>query len=409
MRGYHAADAEQQERLEMANQPVVSIEKWLTDGWRLYKKRRFTFSFAGFLAALICIPTGVILFCPPLYAGYYYMALKSMRGQKPRIRDIFKGFGRYWAAFFLWMTFLGTGILLCTTGIGLLFVPFVWALSMLAFPLLIDKQLSVGAAFETAFRTVFQWNGFGESVKRCAQFWLYGLAMVIISFMGILGFGVGVLITLPFAVCAQVAAYRDIFLPEETLRAETAETWLQYPFRLSAKYVGPIARLRELRDRIFEQIHSANDTVKTLLGNTVEHLNAVFAKAANLVYRLQQVEDYLQTTSIQKLHAEREEIIKKMAEAPNIRVMSQYQEALNAIDERIEHHEQIKDLAAQINAQLTTIRISLDNTHAKIIRIKTSELSNVRFESDDVSKELRELQIEMDALLSSLDEMAKAA
>ena len=391
----------------MANPPVISIEKWLTDGWRLYKRSRFTFSFAGLLALLIALPTGVILFLPPLYAGFYCMALRSMRGQKARIRDIFKGFERYWAALFLWLIFLVAGVLM--TGAGLVFVPFVWALSMLAFPLLIDKQLSVGAAFQTAFRTVFAWDGFATSLKRYVQFWLYGLAMVVVGFMGIFGFGIGLLITLPFAVCAQVIAYRDIFVPQEAFRAEAAEPWFQYPFKLDERYAGPIARLRELRDRIFAQINSANKAVKTLLENTVEHLNAVFARAAELLYKLQEVENYLQSTSVHKLHAEREDIIKKMAAAPNIRVMSQYQEALDAIDERIEHHQQLKEFADQINAQLTTIRISLDNTHAKIIRIKTSGLSDTRFASDDVSGELRDLRIETDALLSSLEEMGKAA
>jgi hypothetical protein len=144
------------------------------------------------------------------------------------------------------------------------------------------------------------------------------------------------------------------------------------------------------------------------LESSIEHIDSVFAKAANLISRLQQIDDYLQTTDMQKLHDERVEITRKLAEAPNATVYSQYEEALKALEDRIENHEQIEDLAAQTNAQLTTIRVSLDNTHAKIIRIKTAKISNARLESDDVSKELRNLQIEMDALLNSLDEMAQA-
>ena len=78
---------------------------------------------------------------------------------------------------------------------------------------------------------------------------------------------------------------------------------------------------------------------------------------------------------------------------------------MKVLRERFATHEHLKDLTAQIHAQLTTIRISLDSTLAKIIRIETTEISNARFESDDVSKQLRNLQIEMDALLDSLDEM----
>ena len=90
----------------MASQPTVTIEQWFTEGWKLYKRHPVTFFFATLLGALICIPPAFLFFAAPFYAGLYYMALKSMRGEKPRIRDIFKGFRRYWAALFLWWLFL---------------------------------------------------------------------------------------------------------------------------------------------------------------------------------------------------------------------------------------------------------------------------------------------------------------
>ena len=383
------------------NQPMVTIEKWLTDGWNLYKQNRFTFFFASLLAALICIPPFCFFFFAPLYAGLYYMALKSMRGENPRIRDIFKGFERYWGAFFLWLIFpIGGTILLSATVIGLLLVPLLWAISMLALPLLIDQKLGVSNAFSTAFKTVLTWRNFW-------RFWLYGLALTFISCIGIVGFFFGLLITLPFTVCAQVIAYRDIFKPEEAFQAETTGPWQEYPFKLKAQYIGPISRIRELRNRIFEEIDAANESVKPLLEPSVEHIDGVFSKAADLIRRLQDIESYLQTTDSGDLRSEKSEIQSKVATASNIKVILQYEEALKAVEERIANHEQLETLAAQIHAQLTTIRVSLDNTLAKIVRIKTTEVSNARFESDDVSEELRNLRIDMDALLSSLDEMAE--
>ena len=382
------------------SQPMVTIEKWLTDGWNLYKQNRFTFFFASLLAALICIPTLLIFFCAPLYAGLYYMALKSMRGENPRIRDIFKGFERYWGAFFLWLIFpIGGTILLGATIIGVLLVPLLWAISMLAFPLLIDQKLGVSTAFSTAFKTVLTWRNFW-------RFWLYGLALTFISCIGIVGL-VGLLITLPFTVCAQVIAYRDIFKPEEAFQAETTGPWQEYPFKLKAQYISPISRIRELRNRIFEEIDVANESIKPLLEPSVEHIDGVFSKAADLIRRLQDIESYLQTTDSGDLRSEKSEIQSKVATASNIKVILQYEEALKAVEERIANHEQLETLAAQIHAQLTTIRVSLDNTLAKIVRIKTTEVSNARFESDDVSEELRNLRIDMDALLGSLDEMAE--
>ena len=386
----------------MASQPMVTIEQWFTEGWKLYKRHPVTFFFASLLGALICIPPAFLFFAAPLYAGLYYMALKAMRGEKPRIRDMFRGFHRYWGALFLWWLFLIAFIVLCTTAVGILVTPLLWAISMLAFPLLIDERKGVGAAFGVALKVVFTW-------KNCARFWLYGLIVPLVSLLGVLGFFFGLFITFPLAVCIQVIAYRDIFKPEEAFQQEVLEPWQEYPFKLKAKYIGPISRIRELRNQIFEQIHSADDGVKPLLEGSIEHIDNVFAKAAHLSHRLQQIDDYLETTSMQMLHNEKTEITRKLAESPNVAVYAQYEEALRTLEERIENHGQLEELRKQIDARLTTIRVSLDNTHAKIIRIRTTEISNAYLESDDVSRALRDLQIEMDALLKSLDEMSEAA
>lgn len=386
----------------MASQSRVTIEQWFMEGWRLYKRHPVTFFFASLLGAFICIPPFSLFFAAPLYAGLYYMALRSLRGQKPRIRDIFKGFRRYWGALFLWWLFLIAFIALCTTAIGIVVVPLLWAISMLAFPLLIDERRGVGSAFGAAFKAVFTWTN-------CVRFWLYGLIVPFVSFLGVLGFFFGLFITVPLAVCVQVIAYRDMFKPEEALQQEVLETWEEYPFKLAGKYIGPISQIRELRDRIFEQIHSANDNVKPLLVDSVEHIDNVFAKAAHLCHHLQQINGYLETTTIQMLHNEKAEITRKLAESPNAAVYGQYTEALHTLEERIENHERLEALEKQIDARLTTIRVSLDNTHAKIIRIQTTEIGNAYLESGDVSKVLRELQLEMDALLKSLDEMSAAA
>ena len=386
----------------MASQSIVTIERWFAEGWKLYKRHPVTFFFASCVSALICIPPAFLFFAAPLYAGLYYMALKAMRGKKLRIRDIFKGFRRYWGVLFLWWLFLIAFFVLCSTTVGVFVVPLLWAISMLAFPLLVDEREDIGAALGTAFKTVFTW-------KNWAQFWLYGLVVPLVACFGFLGFFFGLFITMPLAICVQAIAYRDIFKPEEAVQQEVFEPWQQYPFKLKAKYIGPISRIRDVRNQIFEQIHSANESVKPLLEGSIEHIDNVFEKAAHLSHRLQQIDAYLETTTMQTLHTEKVEITRKLAESPNAAVYAQYEEALRTLEERIENHGRLEALGKQIDARLTTIRVSLDNTHAKIIRIRTTEISNAHLESDDVSRALRELQVEVDALLKSLDEVSEAA
>ena len=424
------------------NQPTVATEKWLSEGKKIHKRHRFTFFFASFIGTIICTPLSIVFlglvgsrlweyrysgyvswggfFGPddpwilapaaiisiplslvlfgPLYAGMCFMGLKSMRGGKPRIRDIFKGFDRFWGTCFLWLIVPVGIFILVSTGVGVLLVPLLWATAMLAFPLLIDQNLGVFAAMSAAFRTVLTW-------KNWWRFWFFGLALTFLGYIGIVVFGIGIFITLPLAICAQVIAYREIFKPEEVLLNEATYSGDQYPSMLKAQYIRLISQMRELRDRLFEAIDSANEGVKPLLESSIEHVGGVVSKAVELINRLQQIEDYLQTSSVQNLYREREEIEGKLSTANNAGVALQYEEALKVLKERLANHEHLTNLAAQIRAQLTTIRISLDNALAKIVRIKTTEVGNANFESDVVSKELQKLRLEMDALLESLNEI----
>ena len=424
------------------NQPTVAIEKWLTEGRKIHKRYQFTFFFASFMGTIICTPLSIVfvgfvgsrlwmftsdavggssafggsaypwVFAPaaiisaplllvlfgPLYAGLCFMGLKSMRGEKPRIRDIFKGFDRFWGTCFLWLIVPAGIFIFVSTGAGVLLVPLLWATAMLAFPLLIDQNLGVFAAMSAAFRTVFTW-------KNWWRFWFFGLALTFLGYIGIVVFGIGIFISLPLAICAQMIAYREIFKPEEVLLNEATYSGDQYSSMLKAQYIRLISQMRELRDRIFEAIDSANEGVKPLLESSIEHIGGVVSKAVELINRLQQIEDYLQTSSVQNLYREREEIEGKLSNANNAGVAFQYEEALKVLRERLANHEHLTNLAAQIRAQLTTIRISLDNALAKIIRVKTTEIGNASFESDGVSKELQNLRLEMDALLESLNEI----
>ena len=422
------------------NQPTVAIEKWLSEGRKIHKRHRFTFFFASFFGTIICTPLSIlfvalvfprsvdmfgpdefeamgvpypwfwtpviaITFVPllmicfgPLYAGICHMGLKSMRGEKPRIRDIFKGFNRFWGTCFLWLAVPVGVFILVSTGVGVLLVPLLWASAMLAFPLLIDQQLGVFAAMSEAFRTVFTW-------KNWWRFWLYGLVLTFLGSIGIVVFGIGIFVTLPLAICAQMIAYREIFKPQEVLLKEATKPGDPYPSMLKAQYIQLISQIRELRDRIFEAINSANDGVKPLLESSIEHIGSVVSKAAELINRLQQIEDYLQTSSVQVLCRERDEIEGKLSTANNAAVALQYEEALKVLRDRLVNHEHLTNFAAQIRAQLTTIRISLDNALAKIVRIKTTEVGNASFESNGFSRELQSLRVEMDALLDSLNEM----
>ena len=399
----------------MASQPTMTIDERLSAGWELCKrgwelcKRHPILSFfPSVVGVLIYIPPLFLLFTAPLYAVACYMTSKSKRGEKPRIRDIFKELHRYWGALLLWL-FLIALIMLCTMMISRWITLLAWTILMLVFPPLIDERKDIGSAPDPALKTVFTWENW-------ARFWLYGLMIPLVSFRFFLfdlgfflqwqapGLLLGLCTTVPFAVCIRVIAYGDTFKPPERFQQEHPEPSQEGPF--TTEYIGPIARIHELHNQIIEQIRSANDRVKPLLEGSIEYIDNVFGKAVHLSQHLQQIGNYLETTNMQRLQTEKTQITRRLAAAPNTTVSAQYEEALRALEERIENHRKLEELSKQIDARLLTIRISLDNTLGKIIQIKTTEISNARLESHNVSEALQGLQIEIDVLLESLDEMS---
>ena len=335
------------------------------------------------VGAFIYIPPVLLFFAAPLYAVVCYKTVKSERGAPLRVRDIFKRFGRYRDALLLWLLLIVL-MLLCTTLLGVVTdgLILVWAILMLVFPPLIDERKAVGSARWAALKIVFGW-------KNWARFWLYCLIIPLVSRVGISGISIGLLTTIPFAVCIRVIIYGDSFVPVESFQT---------------KYIGPMARIDKLYNDICEQIQSANDSVKPALEGSIEYLDNVFDKAVHLSQHLREIDDYLETTNMQRLQTEKIDITRSQTNAPNTAVSAQYEEALRVLDERIENHGRLEALKAQIHAQLVTIGASLGNTHAKIIRIRTTEISDTHPPSADVSGDLQDLQIEIDALLESLDE-----
>ncbi len=372
----------------MASQPTGAIRKWwglCKRGWELCKQHRVLAFLPSIVGALIVLPLIVRLFAALIYAGVSYFVLKSTRLEGPRFRDIFKGAARYWRALLVWFCLIAL-IELFIILIGVWIIPLIWAISMLVFPPLIDERKAIGFALNPTFPTVFAWENW-------ARFWLCGLIIPLLCYRGVSALLFGLVITVPLAVCIRVIAYGDTFNPRGAFQTD---------------YTGPISRIGQLSDQIVGQIRFANDNVKPLLENSIEYIDSVFEKAADLSQRLQQIDQYLEATNKQTLEAEKTQISRQLSAAPTQTVSAQYEEALRTLEQRDQNHGRLEILREEINAQLTTIRVALDNTHLKIIRIKTTEISNVRLESDNVSESLQNLQIETDVLLESLDEIAEA-
>jgi len=188
----------------------------------------------------------------PLMGGIYIIYLKLLRGQTTNLGEIFSGFQKCWAPLFLATLLIEMAAGLCmapasyviaertnpivhqlqalqTQGqntnpneafkllsqmgsayvsalpillvclIPLTYLTTCWQFTL---PLIIDKQLSLGAAMKTSWQQVNRhwWHVFGLTM----------LAYLIV-FLGVLGCGVGILFTIPIGIAIVMYGYETIF------------------------------------------------------------------------------------------------------------------------------------------------------------------------------------------------------
>lgn len=134
-----------------------------------------------------------------LIPGYYIVAFQIARNRPTSFSDFFKGFYR---ALPILLLSIVSGLLI---GLGFIFliIPGIYlAVSyMLSLPLLLDKNLDFWPAMETSRRIVG---------KKWFSFFGFSLLLSLINIAGAILLGVGLLFTVPWALCSIAAAYEDI-------------------------------------------------------------------------------------------------------------------------------------------------------------------------------------------------------
>jgi hypothetical protein len=162
--------------------------------------RTHHFDPAGLLLAVITLFLDAMIQSVFL-GGFYNYLLKLVRGQKPGTGDAFAGFSNLFGPLAVLglirfaLVFLGT--LACI--IPGIYLSIAW---YFAIPLMIDKRLNFREAMKLSLKTVGpHW------------FEIFALAIVIplVGIVGVIGCGIGIFVTIPFAYLAYMFAYEDIF------------------------------------------------------------------------------------------------------------------------------------------------------------------------------------------------------
>ena len=135
--------------------------------------------------------------------GLYYYYLKKLRGHPTQISDAFHGF----TVAFLPLLLLGiVSSVFITFGLICFLLPGIYLAVAYSFAqlLIVDKQLPFGQAMSISRRVI------------SAQWWrMFGLLLLagLVAALGLIGFVVGILVTLPIAFGAVVCAYEALCNP----------------------------------------------------------------------------------------------------------------------------------------------------------------------------------------------------
>jgi uncharacterized membrane protein len=141
----------------------------------------------------------------PLVGGWYFYFLRTIRGEKAELADLFSGFTRAYG------NLVAIGILVpmfTLVGIILLILPGIYLIVAYSFAYILatDKRLSFWDSMETSRRTI------------TSQWWrVLGLILLGIPFvlLGLAAFGVGILVAMPLIIGAQAYAYEDLCNPRQ--------------------------------------------------------------------------------------------------------------------------------------------------------------------------------------------------
>ena len=137
----------------------------------------------------------------PLMGGLMFYFLKKIRREPATVETAFCGFGHRFLHLFLagFVTSLLTWL-----GFLCLLLPGVYLLAawMFTLPLVIDKRLDFWSAMELSRKVV---------TKHWFKFFGFGIVLMLLEFVGMLAFVVGVFLMSPLVLAALMYAYEDIF------------------------------------------------------------------------------------------------------------------------------------------------------------------------------------------------------
>ncbi len=191
----------------------------------------------------------------------------------------------------------------------------------------------------------------------------------------------------------------------------TDESLLAVEPDLSALRSPHVVRVREciaLRKSILDEIARAEPAHRALLSPSVDRVRALSQASADLALKLQQIEDHLRLEDTQSLQSQEAYLLNRIHSAHDDVARSRYESALQQQREKAQVCKELQARWERIDAQLTTIQLTLQTVSAQVLRIKSAEAGTASHESVRVVEALDALSVDVGALAETVEETADA-
>lgn len=195
---------------------TVKIGRYFSRGWGLFKQYAPAFigffivvAIIGALASRLPPPLGLdedrrgglvsAVLSPIFAAGFYIVAFKLAKGRVASFSDFFKGFNNFLQLFLLNLV----STILIVVGLLFLIIPGVYLAVAYFFsmPFVVEKRLDFWSALEASRKLI---------TKHWFAFFGLGFLLFLLNLGGLLLFGLGLLVTVPWTFCIITAAFEDI-------------------------------------------------------------------------------------------------------------------------------------------------------------------------------------------------------
>ena len=184
---------------------------YIKRAWTILWEEAGPFILGGLILIVINSIASSIL-TGPMIAGFMYMTLRKLRGEKVTIGDAFKGFENFVNTFVAGLVYL----VMVAVGTLFLIVPgiIVGAMFIYMFPFIVDKNMDFTQAFKASLEL---------TSRRLLEHCLFFVVVSLIGVAGVLAFGIGIFVTMPLMYIAFGVAYYNLIYPSVVKEKEEKE------------------------------------------------------------------------------------------------------------------------------------------------------------------------------------------